>query len=189
MPLKSRETESDAPTLSYLGDLRGAKAILWRGLFAGVGAGGLLGALVVLPDSIKAQFDPEPDTAYAATWSALLIAVAIGALVAFMPALLAVVVWEWQVTKGARRARVAGSATAAIAVFATGGIHTLLTAAPENESWTIQGLVVLGIVAMISFAIAYLLVPVITIRRRGRGARHEGGSRAVSSDADGPRSP
>lgn len=149
-------------------DLRTPKAILWRALLGGVTAGGLLGALVVLPDSLKAQFAPEAETTYAVTWSALLVAVPIGALIGFMPALLALVVWERQTLKGSRRARVAGSATAALAVIATAGLFFLLNSAPKSASWTISGLALLAIAAVVSFVIAFLSVPAITTRRRRR---------------------
>lgn len=146
-------------------DLRAPNTILWRALVGGMAAGGLLGALLVLPDSLKAQFAPEPDTAYAMSWSALIFTVPIGALVGFMPALLGLIVWEWQIPKGALRARIAGSATAALAVVATAGIFALLTAAPGTE-WTSWNLVVVAAAALISFAIAFVSVPTITTRRR-----------------------
>ncbi|GAB2578836.1 hypothetical protein [Microlunatus antarcticus] len=131
-------------------------------------AGGLLGALLVLPDSFKAQFAPTPDTTAAVTWSALIVTVPVGAVVGFMPALLALVVWEWQISKGARRARVAGSATAALAVVATAGIVALLIAAPDSE-WTIWNSLVVAAAAVISFAIAFVSVPTITTTRRADG--------------------
>ena len=155
----------DARTVD-LENLRPPKAVLRRALVGGVIAGGLLGALVVLPDSLRAQLAPEPDTAYAVTWSALLIAVPIGALVGFLPALLALVVWERQIARGARRARVAGSATAALAVVATAVIFSLMSSTPGSPSWTIPDLAFLVVAASVSFAIAYLSVPIITTRRR-----------------------
>jgi len=166
VPADSREWRPDDVRAGTVGAIRSPKAVLGRALLGGVTAGGLLGALVVLPDSLKAQFAPEPDTAYAASWFALLVAVPIGALVGFMPALLAVVVWEWQIPQGVRRARVAGSAMAALAVVATPGVLPLVDSSPASASWTISSLVFLAIAALASFTIAYLSVPAITTKGR-----------------------
>lgn len=117
----------------------------------------MLGALVVLPGSVRSLSGPEPDTYTEPWWSWLIVTVPIGALVGFMPALLALVVWEWQLPKGAQRARVAGSATAALAVVATAAAFQLLAAV---------GFV--AVAAVVGFAIAYLSVPIITTRRRQR---------------------
>lgn len=175
MPDPSERRLDRTQAVAVDNDLRTPKAILWRALLGGVTAGGLLGALVVLPDSLKAQFaGPEPETTYAVTWSALLVAVPIGALVGFMPALLALVIWEWQIPKGSHRARVAGSATAALAVVATAALFFLLNSAPGSAPWTISGLVLLAIAALVSFVIAYLSVPTITTRRRRRRGRRLG---------------
>lgn len=174
MPADSSGRRLDRARVVDVDELRTPKATLWRALLGGVTAGGLLGALVVLPDSLKAQLAPEPDTTSTVTWSALLLAVPIGALVGFVPALLALVVWEWQIAKGSRRARVAGSATAAVAVVVTAVLFFLVNSAPGSTSWTISGLAVLAIAAVVSFVIAYLSVPTITTRRRRRRGRRLG---------------
>lgn len=156
MSLEPQDRLSNSAESGDPDSLRQPKAILWRALLGGMSAGGLLGALVVLPDGIQSQFASEPDTSYTETWwSWLVITVPIGALVGFMPALLALVVWEWQLPKGTQRARLAGSTTAALAVVATAAVFQLLTAV---------ALVVVA--AGVSFAIAYLAVPIITTRRR-----------------------
>ena len=171
MPKDSRARQPDDERAGSVEGLRSPEAVVWRALLGGVTAGGLLGALVVLPDGLKAQFALERDTTHAVTWSALLVAVPIGALVGFMPALLAVVVWEWQFPQGFPRARIAGSATAALTVVATPCVLSLVSPSPGSSLWTASGLVLLAVAALVSFTIAYLAVPAITTKRQGSWRR------------------
>ncbi|WP_139209812.1 hypothetical protein [Microlunatus flavus] len=120
-----------------------------------MGAGGLLGALMGLPPDVGRSLS-ESDASFAVTWwSWLVVTVPIGASVGFLPALLAVAVWEWQRPRGVRRARLAGSGAAALAVVATAALFQLLTA-----------VALVLVAAAVSFAVAYLSVPLITTTRR-----------------------
>lgn len=158
MSAERRDRSSDAvEEADDYGSLRPPKSILRRGLLGGVAAGGLLGALMVLPGGVRALSAPDPETYAEPWWSWLVVTVPVGALVGFMPALLALVVWEWQLPRGTQRARVAGSATAALAVVATAAVFQLLAAV---------GFV--AVAAVVSFVIAYLSVPIITTRRPRR---------------------
>lgn len=160
MSVAPRDGLDAGAKVSHADLLRRPRRILLRALLAGMSAGGVLGALVILPDCLDAQFAAQPGTAYSLTWSGLLIAVPVGALVGFMPALLATLVWIWQHPKGARRARILGSGTAALTVVATAAVLQLLPAV----------LLVVG-AAVVSFATAYVLIPVVTTRARKGGTR------------------
>lgn len=151
-PVAPAREGDGAPVSSSARELRSPTSVLARALAAGAAGGGVLGALAVVPDALEAQLAPEPDTAYAVTWGSLVVAVPVGALVGLVSALLAVIVWEWQLRRGAARARVAAGVTAAVAVLGVAAaLHALLSP-----------LAVPGAAA--AFAVAYAATPVLTTR-------------------------